>query len=240
MNQNQQHKKCSKCKCLKLKTEFYKDKRTKSKLQSECKVCHKSNIDAIKRKEYRKQYYIKNKQKSIKQSANWNSNNKEARKNTIFKYESSKKGKMAKRKKVLKKYGLTLENYETLYKNQEGKCAICETHYEVLCVDHDHKTNKVRGLLCKSCNKGLGIFGDTENGVQKALQYLTKNTTSKIGYCCMTDFDWELGEALGGTEIYASIEDLRECRKCVDQCGIVKVRIEFEEEVEPSKGWQAL
>ena len=42
---------------------------------------------------------------------------------------------------------------------------------------------------------------------------------------CKTDFDWELGEALGGTDLYSSIEDLRENRECVDTCGIVKVEI---------------
>ena len=57
----------------------------------------------------------------------------------------------------------------------------------------------------------------------------------KYGYMCKTDWDYELGEALGGNSIYPSIEDLKKRRKCVSSCGIVKVRVELEEVVQPEK-----
>jgi hypothetical protein len=54
---------------------------------------------------------------------------------------------------------------------------------------------------------------------------------------CQTDWNWELGEALGGTTIYASIEDLEDSRKCVENCGIVKVKITLEKIEKPGKGF---
>lgn len=47
------------------------------------------------------------------------------------------------------------------------------------------------------------------------------------GYMCKVDFDWELGCASGGNIVYPSEKDLRERRKCVDECGIVEVRVQF-------------
>ena len=53
------------------------------------------------------------------------------------------------------------------------------------------------------------------------------------GYMCKTDWDYEIGEAAGGTEIYASVEDLKNHRECVTSCGIVKVKVEFIEVTQP-------
>lgn len=69
------------------------------------------------------------------------------------------------RMKHLKKYGLTLEQYEAMHNAQGGVCLICgkpNQNNRILCVDHDHKTGKVRGLLCTSCNSKLGIFEENK------------------------------------------------------------------------------
>ena len=87
-------------------------------------------------------------------------------------------------KNNLKKYGITPENYKELFTKQEGKCAICSSS-EVsvarrsynLFVDHDHKTGKVRGLLCHHCNTGLGHYRDNTVILQKAIEYLNANRT---------------------------------------------------------------
>jgi hypothetical protein len=63
--------------------------------------------------------------------------------------------------------------------------------------------------------------------------------TSKYGYMCRTDWNWELGEARGGTEVYASVEDCKRSRKCVENCGIVKVKIDLVEVVEPGRGFSS-
>lgn len=54
-------------------------------------------------------------------------------------------------------YGLTPEEYQEMYDTQDGLCAICHES-PIECVDHDHSTNKVRGLLCSRCNLCLGHY----------------------------------------------------------------------------------
>lgn len=72
-------------------------------------------------------------------------------------------------------YKLTPEKYYDMLVAQAGGCAICgkaPKPGKVLCVDHNHKTGAVRGLLCAGCNHALGVFGDTTTGLRKAIQYL--------------------------------------------------------------------
>lgn len=80
-----------------------------------------------------------------------------------------------------KKYRLTQESYDERLKLQNYKCAICDLHYLrniknnrviALAVDHDHKTGKVRGLLCNNCNRGIGLLGDSVSSMDRALRYL--------------------------------------------------------------------
>lgn len=75
------------------------------------------------------------------------------------------------------RYGITLTQYEELWARQGGCCGICgkdlnEVH--AVCTDHDHGTDKVRGLLCHHCNRALGAFGDDREGVLRVLRYLEK------------------------------------------------------------------
>ena len=72
---------------------------------------------------------------------------------------------------------MTLEDYENLFKSQEGKCAICGTEKPSnkkgnFPVDHDTKTGKIRGLLCHNCNVGLGNFRDDPSLLRSAIDYL--------------------------------------------------------------------
>jgi Recombination endonuclease VII len=68
-------------------------------------------------------------------------------------------------------YGITDEQFGELYEKQKGQCVICQFR-EATCVDHDHKTGAIRGLLCAWCNKGLGCFGDNVDSLSKAIEYL--------------------------------------------------------------------
>jgi len=77
-------------------------------------------------------------------------------------------------------YGITIEDYERMFEEQKGACAICGS-VEVrrngrtnFCVDHCHKTGKVRGLLCNECNVGLGRLGDDAESLRRALAYLER------------------------------------------------------------------
>jgi len=73
------------------------------------------------------------------------------------------------------KYGITLDDYNKMFKEQKGRCAICERHQNdltrTLCVDHDHKTNQVRALLCVTCNTDVSVI---ENRLEEMLKYLNK------------------------------------------------------------------
>ena len=76
-------------------------------------------------------------------------------------------------------YGISLKEYSDLEKKQNGRCAICgqleiekSSRNKYLAVDHCHVTNKIRGLLCTTCNRALGLFGDTTELLKKAIKYL--------------------------------------------------------------------
>lgn len=77
-------------------------------------------------------------------------------------------------------YGLTLNQSEKMFAAQEGKCWICLREFsETLtpCVDHDHATGEIRGLLCNGCNSGLGQFRDSVDVILRAIEYLQKTHT---------------------------------------------------------------
>jgi len=76
-------------------------------------------------------------------------------------------------------FNISIEEYNKLFENQNGCCAICNKHQtefkKSFAVDHCHKTIKVRGLLCSKCNIGIGQFNDNEELLRKAIEYI-KNT----------------------------------------------------------------
>lgn len=90
-----------------------------------------------------------------------------------------------KNKKILdrriNKYGINSEDYSKIYKKQNGLCLICQKpeadiYGNLLAIDHDHKTGKVRGLLCRKCNSALGLLKDDINNIKRAVSYLRKNS----------------------------------------------------------------
>ena len=81
-----------------------------------------------------------------------------------------------------KNFGLSIEDYEQMLIKQNNVCAICEKpetfiHHmtnepAALAVDHCHKTNKVRQLLCRNCNSAIGLFHEDVKVMQNAINYL--------------------------------------------------------------------
>ena len=74
-------------------------------------------------------------------------------------------------------YGITLAEYEVMLESQNYGCAICGSKNpgvkkSIFSVDHDHKTKRVRGLLCGRCNSGIGLLYDSEEILLKAMLYL--------------------------------------------------------------------
>jgi RNA polymerase subunit RPABC4/transcription elongation factor Spt4 len=88
---------------------------------------------------------------------------------------------------IARKYGLTREQYQRMIQLQKNKCAICgqpETHkYKgvvvPLSVDHDHKTGRVRELLCRNCNTVVGMSEENLAVLRKAIVYLKKHTATE-------------------------------------------------------------
>ena len=77
---------------------------------------------------------------------------------------------------LMRHYGLTVEQYNTMLEKQEYRCAICRRHQDEFgrsfAVDHDHETGENRGLLCISCNRGIGYLADDAMRVLSAYLYL--------------------------------------------------------------------
>jgi len=105
--------------------------------------------------------------------------------NIVWSSKNPERTKNLKRKSWLKRnYGITLEFYDYLVDLQGDTCGICGKNEKganrgYWCVDHDHRTGTVRGLLCAPCNKALGQIGDTEESLEKALTYLRKTQNNQ-------------------------------------------------------------
>jgi hypothetical protein len=136
--------------------------------------------DPIKRKEYSRQYVQKNKKEHNKKNRKWYRNNTEYY--SLYQKEYRKKNKeiikIKKRDYVLRTtYGISTEEYNKMFKKQNGKCAICNVHQnqlsKVLNVDHCHNTNKIRDLLCDKCNLTVGYVENCN--IDDILNYIKKH-----------------------------------------------------------------
>jgi hypothetical protein len=94
-------------------------------------------------------------------------------------YATSGKKKLADRKSYLKRrYGITIAEYDRMFAEQGGVCAICgqrRPEERTLHVDHDHETGVIRGLLCFRCNNALGDFREEYELFQRAADYLDRD-----------------------------------------------------------------
>lgn len=129
------------------------------KTERSCAECHRA---------YRKEWKAKNKDR-IKA---WPSNNKEYKSKTMRVYYKEE----SRQRHLIRKYGLTVDRYNQMFIKQEGKCVVCKRHQSEfktsLAVDHCHKTNKIRGLLCQPCNVSIGLFRDDPEILLNAAAYL--------------------------------------------------------------------
>lgn len=160
---------CPRCKDLKTRTEFHVESARKDKMSYRCKECQsvvdreRHSRERDKRLKQQKAWYQKDPKSRIQKVKDWIVKNPERRKAT-------------KRKNDLAAYGLTVEQFEALSRSQGDSCAICHGppagKYKILVVDHDHKTDKVRGLLCSPCNMGIGLLKDDPIIVLAAAEYL--------------------------------------------------------------------
>jgi len=161
-------KKCTKCGIEKELSYFYKCKGGKFGVQSICKECiQKYQVNnREQQKEYNKNYQLTNKDKIKEDKKEYYLENK----NKINNYY------------LQSKYGITLDQYNEMLKKQNNLCIICGKEETTiirgkllnLAIDHNHKTGKVRGLLCINCNHLLGNAKDNKQVLLNAINYLTK------------------------------------------------------------------
>lgn len=140
-------KRCLRCKAYRPGAEFHKNKARTDGLSQRCRPCQALH-SAIAQKKYRTQPAVK------------------------ARYVE----------RGLRRFGLTVAKYEEMLAAQGGVCAICkqpETYTRQgtvgrLCVDHDHKTGQIRGLLCHWCNLGVSAFKDEPTAARAAALYLER------------------------------------------------------------------
>jgi hypothetical protein len=158
-------KKCSICKEIKEEKHFSFQNKQLNKLMSGCKKCtsnlqkekRQNNIESQRIKD--NQYYQQTKEKRVKYAREYRKNYPERTRATNWKV----------------KYGILPEHFYKKLKEQNNCCSICERNMDeygkIFCVDHNHKTGQIRGLLCDPCNYGLGFY---EKHKEKYIEYLSK------------------------------------------------------------------
>ena len=127
------------------------------------------------KRKYRREQYLKHYEKEKQKNAEYREKNKELIREKQRKY--NKENPLKRKNSILKyEYGITLEKYNEMFKQQEGRCAICKKHQNeltrTLCVDHNHKTKEVRSLLCVTCNTDVSVV---ENRLEEMTRYLNKH-----------------------------------------------------------------
>ena len=146
-------------------------KQTQLEIQRRYLAKHRDTVNA-KRRDWEKKkraedplWRQKRQAQNNKRTAKWLSENRE-------------KMKLIKRRSILKtKYGITLEDYQNLLKEQDNKCAICRRDEIQFCIDHDHITGKTRGLLCHACNRAIGLLKENEQILINAINYVNRYKT---------------------------------------------------------------
>lgn len=145
-------KTCNTCKTPKPYDQFHKCKKSKLGIKGDCKKCRSDYV----------KFYRSNNRDLMKENSNrYYYNNKDKVRDGYYK----------------RYYGISMAQYLELLEKQNNSCALCGcVPKKHLSVDHDHKTGKVRGLLCLKCNSSLGVFGDNIEGFLKVIDYLKRGS----------------------------------------------------------------
>lgn len=126
-------------------------------------------------KENCKRWYRRNKKRADANSRAWASRNRK-RVCKQSKEWRKKHPKRAKATRFKRQYGITLEDFSAVRKTQKNRCAICYKRFlKSPHVDHDHETGEFRGLLCLTCNAGIGLLKDSIVIVESAAKYLRRS-----------------------------------------------------------------
>ena len=132
-----------------------------------CRVCKKQ-------KGLLEDYYLSRKDPTKKSSYSYECKSCTVKRTVEYNRENSTS---VKSQYLKRNYGLTFEEFEAMLSDQDNCCAICgitkpQGRHKRFCVDHHHKTGKVRGLLCSNCNTALGLVGDNIDTLKSMIDYL--------------------------------------------------------------------
>ncbi len=167
----QEIKKCSKCNEIKSLEDFFNNKSSFDGKHSTCRECRKIHYNKNREKILAgcKEYYKENSDKKKQYQNSYRKN--KAEENPYWRTEKS-------HKEFARGLGIPFAELESWYEKQwmkqQAQCAICgEVFSDDEVIDHCHKTNKLRGLLCSTCNVGIGMLKDSSELCIKASKYLT-------------------------------------------------------------------
>jgi len=161
---------CAKCLQSKPKSAFGPRKRAADGLSWTCRDCNSS---------YNREIYRKNSKEMNARTVERRRKNptKSRAAGARFAARNPQKIKMWRRYHLIKKYGITEEDYQRMFDEQNGGCAICggtKGKNGRLHIDHNHATGKVRGLLCSPCNVAIGMLRENPALFQKAQDYIAR------------------------------------------------------------------
>jgi hypothetical protein len=163
-------KTCRICKKAKPYSDFYKMSGMRDGHRNECKDCNLAR---------RRAKYRENPEPYIRRTQRWRENNPDRYMAYKAWYRETHKEQRRVQNRsgyLRRKYGLAPAEFDFLVVAQAGRCAICNREDgKELRVDHDHKTGIVRGLLCGSCNRAMGLFHEDPNRFRSAEMYLLRS-----------------------------------------------------------------
>lgn len=137
--------------------------------------------DPEKRREYERQWRARNGAKSREIKRRFYHSNRENQVNRVKQYQAENREKVSAYSRETeyrgRKHGLARGEFEIMLEEQNGRCKLCGTPTPEgdLHIDHDHKTGLVRGLLCRPCNAGPGMFHDSPEELRRAIDYIERH-----------------------------------------------------------------
>jgi hypothetical protein len=145
-------KKCSRCQAEKPFDQFNRNRRHKDGRDNYCKECRSAYMKQPRQQERMRDYY------RVKVAG------------------TEQRQEVVRRGHFRRRYGITIEQYDQLLEAQGGGCALCGVKENPdgrrLCVDHDHETGAIRGLLCRLCNTALHKFETRSASAERLVEYL--------------------------------------------------------------------
>ncbi len=164
----QRMKQCRKCKVVKPLDDFYKSAGMRDGHRHDCKAC---NL------EQKRQRYLADPATAKARVKRWQQENPERL--NAYRRTRRLEPEVKRRERaghLMRKYGMTIEQYDAMLEAQGGGCCICgrPPREDIsLHVDHDHSTGEIRGILCFRCNNALADFQEDPELLKKAASYVS-------------------------------------------------------------------